>query len=151
MDKLHYFADSISLLSLPEKFTYPFHYIPHPLCVAAAGEVGRYLEAKGEWQEELRKGKMFGVLIVRTGGGKVGYLAAFSGILAGKNQHAYFVPPVYDVQEPDGFSGSKRSRYRESTGGSRNCRRRSDIRIASDGWLTRRSLPDRFWTRCAAG
>lgn len=68
MDKLHYFADSISLLSLPEKFTYPFHYTPHPLCVAAAGEVGRYLEAKGEWQEELRKGKMFGVLIVRTGG-----------------------------------------------------------------------------------
>ena len=103
MDKLHYFADSISLLSLPEKFTYPFHYTPHPLCVAAAAEVGRYLETKGEWQAELQKGKMFGVLIVRTGRGKVGYLAAFSGILAGKNQHAYFVPPVYDVQDPDGF------------------------------------------------
>ena len=66
MNKLHYFADSISLLSLPEKFTYPFHYTPHPLCVAAAGEVGRYLSTKGEWQEELRKGKMFGVLIVRS-------------------------------------------------------------------------------------
>ena len=103
MNKLHYFADSISLLSLPEKFTYPFHYTPHPLCVAAAGEVGRYLSTKGEWQEELRKGKMFGVLIVRTGEGEVGYLAAFSGILAGKNRHTYFVPPVYDVQEPDGF------------------------------------------------
>ena len=70
MDKLHYFADSISLLSLPEKFTYPFHYTPHPLCVAAAEEVGRYLETKGEWQAELQKGKMFGVLIVRTGRGK---------------------------------------------------------------------------------
>lgn len=69
MNKLHYFADSISLLSLPEKFTYPFHYTPHPLCVAAAGEVGRYLSTKGEWQGELRKGKMFGVLIVRTGRG----------------------------------------------------------------------------------
>lgn len=103
MNKLHYFADSISLLSLPEKFTYPFHYTPHPLCVAAAGEVGRYLSTKGEWQGELRKGKMFGVLIVRTGEGEVGYLAAFSGILAGKNRHTYFVPPVYDVQEPDGF------------------------------------------------
>ena len=99
MNKLHYFADSISLLSLPEKFTYPFHYTPHPLCVAAAGEVGRYLSTKGEWQGELRKGKMFGVLIVRTGEGEVGYLAAFSGILAGKNRHTYFVPPVYDVQE----------------------------------------------------
>ena len=103
MNKLHYFVDSISLLSLPEKFTYPFHYTPHPLCVAAAGEVGRYLSTKGEWQGELRKGKMFGVLIVRTGEGEVGYLAAFSGILAGKNRHTYFVPPVYDVQEPDGF------------------------------------------------
>ena len=103
MNKLHYFADSISLLSLPEKFTYPFHYTPHPLCVAAAGEVGRYLSTKGEWQGELRKGKMFGVLIVRTGEGEVGYLAALSGILAGKNRHTYFVPPVYDVQEPDGF------------------------------------------------
>ncbi len=103
MDKLHYFADSISLLSLPEKFTYPFHYTPHPLCIVAAGEVGHYLETKGEWQDELRKGKMFGVLIVRTGEGKVGYLAAFSGILAGKNLHAYFVPPVYDVQKPSGF------------------------------------------------
>jgi len=103
MNKLHYFADSISLLSLPEKFTYPFHYTLHPLCVAAAGEVGRYLSTKGEWQGELRKGKMFGVLIVRTGEGEVGYLAAFSGILAGKNRHTYFVPPVYDVQEPDGF------------------------------------------------
>ena len=103
MNKLHYFADSISLLSLPEKFTYPFHYTPHPLFVAAAGEVGRYLSTKGEWQGELRKGKMFGVLIVRTGEGEVGYLAAFSGILAGKNRHTYFVPPVYDVQEPDGF------------------------------------------------
>ena len=137
MNKLHYFADSISLLSLPEKFTYPFHYTPHPLCVAAAGEVGRYLSTKGEWQGELRKGKMFGVLIVRTGEGEVGYLAAFSGILAGKNRHTYFVPPVYDVQE--------KNRYRESTGGSRSCRQMCDIKIASNGWLTRRSLPDRFW------
>ncbi len=103
MDKLHYFTNSISPLPLPEKFTYPFHYTPHPLCVAAAEEVQLYLAARKEWQEELRKGKMFGVLVVRTGEGKVGYLAAFSGILAGRNRHAYFVPPVYDVQEPDGF------------------------------------------------
>ena len=103
MDKLHYFTNSISPLPLPEKFTYPFHYTPHPLCVAAAEEVQLYLAARKEWQEELRKGKMLGVLVVRTGEGKVGYLAAFSGILAGRNRHAYFVPPVYDVQEPDGF------------------------------------------------
>ena len=46
---------------------------------------------------------MFGVLIVRTPTGEIGYLAAFSGILAGKNLHDYFVPPIYDLQQPQGF------------------------------------------------
>ena len=46
---------------------------------------------------------MFGVLVVQTGNGEIGYLAAFSGILAGKNQHSYFVPPVYDLLQPQGF------------------------------------------------
>ncbi|MCD7851630.1 MAG: pseudouridine synthase [Parabacteroides sp.] len=105
MDKLHSFAGDAAQISLPDKFTYPFHYTPHPLCVKAAEEVQRYLVANDVWQEELRKGKMFGVLVVRTEGGEIGFLAAFSGILAGSNQHAYFVPPVYDVQEPGGFFG----------------------------------------------
>ena len=103
MDKLHSFAGAAARIPLPDNFTYPFHYTPHPLCVMAAGEVQRYLMSVDVWQEELRKGKMFGVLVVRTSRGEVGFLAAFSGILAGKNQHAYFVPPVYDVQEPGGF------------------------------------------------
>lgn len=101
--KLHHFPDPISHIPLPEKFTCPFHYTPHPLCVKAAGEVQRYLASSGEWQAEQGKGKMFGVLVVRTGDGEVGFLAAFSGILAGKNEQAYFVPPVYDLQQPDGF------------------------------------------------
>lgn len=103
MDKLHYFSDSISLFPLPEKFTYPFHYTPHPLCVAAVEEVKHYLAANEAWREELQRGKMFGVLVIRTNEGEIGFLAAFSGILAGKNLHAYFVPPVYDVQVPDGY------------------------------------------------
>ena len=46
---------------------------------------------------------MFGVLVVRAADGTVGFLAAFSGIWAGSYRHAYFVPPVYDLQEPNGF------------------------------------------------
>lgn len=141
MNKLHYFADSISLLSLPEKFTYPFHYTPHPLCVAAAGEVGRYLSTKGEWQGELRKGKMFGVLIVRTGEGEVGYLAAWQGRIDTLISCLRFMT----CKSQMAFLESKKNRYRESTGGSRSCRQMCDIKIASNGWLTRRSLPDRFW------
>ena len=100
---LHRFTTSISDIPLPERFTYPFCYTPHPLCVMAAEEVQHYLSKQSGWQEELSQGKMFGVLIVQTEDGSTGYLAAFSGILAGKNIHPYFVPPVYDLLQPQGF------------------------------------------------
>lgn len=100
---LHRFTTSISNIPLPERFTYPFCYTPHPLCVMAAEEVQNYLSKQSGWQEELSQGKMFGVLIVQTEDGSIGYLTAFSGILAGKNIHPYFVPPVYDLLQPQGF------------------------------------------------
>ena len=107
---IHFFKKPVSYLALPEKFTYPFHYTPHPLCVLAAEEVKAYIASRKEWQEELASGKMFGVLIVQTDNGitnneenQIGYLAAFSGNLDGKNLHPYFVPPVYDLLQPEGF------------------------------------------------
>ena len=99
----HRFTTSISDIPLPERFTYPFCYTPHPLCVMAAEEVQHYLSKQSDWQEELSQGKMFGVLIVQTEDGSIGYLTAFSGILAGKNIHPYFAPPVYDLLQPQGF------------------------------------------------
>lgn len=101
--KFHTFAQPIQSIPLPERFTYPFHYTPHPLCVIAAEETQAYLKERIEWREELQTGKMFGVLVVRTPAGEVGYLAAFSGNLAGKNVHPFFVPPIYDLLQPDGF------------------------------------------------
>lgn len=100
---IHFFQESAYDIPLPEKFTYPFHYTPHPLCVRAATEVQQYLSAQSQWKEELQQGKMFGVLIVRTQTGDTAYLAAFSGILAGSNVHPFFVPPVYDLLQPQGF------------------------------------------------
>ena len=115
---IHFFKKPVSHIALPEKFTYPFHYTPHPLCVLAAEEVKEYIASRKEWQEELALGKMFGVLVVlqKTEGttdkvkeegtdeeSRIGYLAAFSGNLAGKNLHSYFVPPVYDLLQPQGF------------------------------------------------
>lgn len=115
---IHFFKEPVSHIALPEKFTFPFHYTPHPLCVLAAEEVKEYIASRKEWQEELALGKMFGVLVVQETGkeaerrvvGKerkeeyrIGYLAAFSGNLAGKNLHTFFVPPVYDLLQPQGF------------------------------------------------
>lgn len=100
---IHFFKQNIEGISLPEKFTFPFHYTPHPLIRIAAGEVRSYLSTRLDWQDEIGKGKMFGVLIVKTSEGSIGYLAAFSGNLAGSNMHDFFVPPVYDLLNPNGY------------------------------------------------
>ena len=87
-----------SHLERPERFTYPFCYEPHPLCQLAAKEVQAYIATHPEIREDADQGKMFGVLVVEGG-----FLAAYSGLLAGRNDWAYFVPPVYDAQQPDGY------------------------------------------------
>ena len=40
---LHHFHTPVADIPLPERFTFPFCYTPHPLCVAAAKEVQAYL------------------------------------------------------------------------------------------------------------
>ena len=107
---IHHFESDVQAIPLPARFTYPFHYVPHPLCVQAAKQVQAYLSTRGDWAEELSEGKMFGVLVVKDTDGQHGYLAPFSGILAGKNMHTYFVPPVYDLLRPDGFFREEESR-----------------------------------------
>ena len=88
-------------IQAPERFTYPFCYEPHPLCVMAAKEVQAYIASHAEIKEDADRGKMFGVMVVEHEGG-LAYLAAYSGLLAGRNDWDYFVPPVYDAQQPDG-------------------------------------------------
>ncbi|MBR2882048.1 MAG: RNA pseudouridine synthase [Prevotella sp.] len=100
MERLH---DLDIAVSLPERFTFPFCYEPHPAVVKAAEEVQQYIVSVPEWQEEINKGKMFGVLIVEEAEGRTGFLAAFSGLLADSNDHPYFVPAVYDILQPDGY------------------------------------------------
>ncbi len=99
----------------PERFTYPFSYEPHPLCEMAAKEVQAYISSHEEIREDADKGKMFGVLVVKMDDGRglmeeepaYGFLAAYSGLLAGRNDWDYFVPPVYDAQQPDGYFKTK--------------------------------------------
>ena len=99
----HKFSSNIAEISLPEKFNNPFRYTPHQLCLLAADEVRTYILAKEEWQEELNRGKMFGVLVVRNHDGEIGFLAAYSGLLDGANNHQYFVPAVYDLLTPQSY------------------------------------------------
>lgn len=102
-NRFHHYKADVSHLPLPTLFTYPFCYKPHELSVLAAEEVKAYLAEQTAWRDELAMGKMFGVLVVEDERKQVGFLAAFSGILVGSNNHPYFVPPVYDLLNPDGF------------------------------------------------
>ena len=51
----------------------------------------------------LKEGKMLGVLKVEDVEGKEGYLYAFSGTVGGRATLPGFVPPIYDLTDPDGY------------------------------------------------
>ncbi|UYQ95954.1 pseudouridine synthase [Chitinophaga horti] len=111
--KITYFPEqSVSETSLPERFTFPFYYEPHPLARLAAADLQRRLEQQTdldhnfgleEDQDGLVIGKMFGVLVVQDAQGRLGYLSGFSGKLAGTNDHGEFVPPVFDMLAEGSF------------------------------------------------
>ena len=90
----------------PCQFTYPFCYEVDPLAEAASLELQRYIADADLMSTEKGCGKMFGVLVVEyedeEGALQRGFLAAYSGLLGGRNDWPYFVPPVFDAQQPDG-------------------------------------------------
>ncbi|HMR16997.1 MAG TPA: RNA pseudouridine synthase, partial [Mariniflexile sp.] len=58
--------------SLPEKFTFPFYYEPHPLSILAAEDLQTYLKHQtdfvhnfglNEQEKAAPIGKMFGVMV----------------------------------------------------------------------------------------
>ena len=86
----------------------PLDYEPHPLCIQACREVQEMLARRKDWQEEIARGKMFGVLIVENvktdaDNPKWGYLAAYSGQIGGRSDWEDFVPAVFDYLQPDGY------------------------------------------------
>ena len=106
------FKQSVKDISLPEKFTFPFYYEPHPLSIIAVKELQEYIASLTDLnhnfglipnQPGIVIGKMFGVLVVENQEGELGYLAAFSGKLADANDHPHFVPPIFDMLQDGGF------------------------------------------------
>lgn len=96
------FIAAIDTLPLPERFTFPFCYTPHPLCVLAAQELQHHIATQDQWQHNFGldnddgMGHMFGVLLVQNQQGELGYLSAFSGKIANLTHLPHFVPPVFD-------------------------------------------------------
>ncbi|MBP9186763.1 MAG: pseudouridylate synthase [Bacteroidia bacterium] len=107
------FKSVVEIDLIPNNFTMiKLGESPHPLSLLAAQELQHYLQTQTEWahnfglNNDLNSaiiGKMFGVLVVQNAQQEVGYLAAFSGKLAGGNHHSKFVPPVFDLLTVSSF------------------------------------------------
>ena len=102
------FKHTIEGYALPERFTFPFCYEPHPLCSLAAQELQQQIQSSQFLQFELKQtGKMFGVLLVENTQGEVGYISAFSGKLnSPESSHQKiinFVPAVFDLDAQADF------------------------------------------------
>lgn len=111
-DLFQKFEKPFSEYPVPERFTFPFYYDPHPLSLEAARLLQEYLKNQTDFEHNfgLEKGqsgmvigKMFGVLVVQNEWGELGYLWAFSGKLADQNHWPKFVPTVYDMLEDNGY------------------------------------------------
>lgn len=111
---LHFqhFKEDISGIQVPDKFTFPFYYEPHPLAKVATKEIQEYLEKQTDFEHEFgiksvkqknAIGKMFGILVVKKTDNSLGYLAAFSGKLADKSLPDKFVPPIFNMRTEGSF------------------------------------------------
>jgi len=111
---LHFqhFKENTSGIEVPDKFTFPFYYEPHPLTLVATKELQEYLEKQTDFKHEFGLkgtelknaiGKMFGVLVVKKTDNSLGYLAAFSGKLADNSFPDKFVPPIFNMRSEGSF------------------------------------------------
>lgn len=117
-----YFKHPITTYELPKKFDYPFYYEPTEIAKQACRELQEYLGNQTDFEHNfglendlssIPIGKMFGVLVVRNQKNEVGYLVAVSGKLANTNQHKFFVPPIFDMLNKNGFFLEQEERLNE--------------------------------------
>ncbi|MBT8491923.1 MAG: hypothetical protein KJO07_02590 [Deltaproteobacteria bacterium] len=88
---------------LPPTLPDPFAPARHLLAVQAAELLRAEVEDSQLWTQLSgpRGGKMFGVLVVQDGAGRIGYLQAFAGRLGKRWTAPGFVPPVFAERDHD--------------------------------------------------
>ena len=104
------FKSDISGIKLPEKFTFPFVYEPTEIALVASKELKEHI-VSNKWNHNFDSnqpnlppvGKMFGVLVVQSKNGELGYLSAFSGKLGEEVLIEPFVPPIFDRLTEDSY------------------------------------------------
>lgn len=97
---IHYFSEHLPI-GMPERFNDPFRYSPHPYIRSAARSVIRMISSSEKLSKAFSEGKMIGVLLTEHDG-RPCYLAAFSGNVGGHSMIDGFVPPIFDLMDPEG-------------------------------------------------
>lgn len=98
---------------IPAQLNDPFSTEVPEICKIAALDLQEFLiDNQGEWlhdfghdsqSQDWEKGKMFGVLVVKNSNNQLGYLATFSGKLAGSAHHPVFVPSLFKMDTEDDY------------------------------------------------
>jgi tRNA pseudouridine32 synthase/23S rRNA pseudouridine746 synthase len=92
------FTQNISSIPLPERFTFPHCYEPHPLCVIASDELQQKLLSQTSLKAFFEQsGKMFGVLLVKNAQGELGYISGFSGKGFANDNKLNMVPAIFEL------------------------------------------------------
>lgn len=94
----------------------PYYYHPQLAARQVADDVLSTIAHHPQWDALFRQGKMLGILLVEPPLSEssilarvhyfnnIAYLVAYSGVVNGLvDADQYFVPPVYDLQNPDDF------------------------------------------------
>ena len=115
---IHLFPEDFSYGSPFDGFTDPFRYAPHPAVQEAARIMTDMIDSDRSLSEAFSEGKMLGVLVCRSSGisserpsvissersesRDLCFIAAFSGNVGGKSHIDGFVPPIFDLCDPNG-------------------------------------------------
>ena len=96
----------------------PYYYHPQLATRQVADDVLFTIDHHSQWSKLFEQGKMLGILIIESPTmnaelsnalrvhilNNIYYLVAFSGVVNGlSDENHFFVPPVYDLQNPDDF------------------------------------------------
>ncbi|GLR76155.1 RluA family pseudouridine synthase [Aliivibrio sifiae] len=86
---------------LPQRFTFPYYYTPHPLALQAIEQLQHYLENQTTWLHDFeQQGVMFGVLVVKNQQNELGYLSSYAGcpLYSFDNEQIppFFVDAIFD-------------------------------------------------------
>ena len=97
-------TDYKQIHKFPNRFTFPFCYVPLPEIERASQELIDRINTSADLKSLFSEGKMMGVLMVEEKSkAGISFLYAFSGSVGGKSRIDGFVPPIFDLLEPQGY------------------------------------------------